>query len=66
MILALNLHANRQTHNNRKEDARLLYMMELASSRFGALVELRTFMAPKRDDFFAVDVRRHAAAQMNH
>ncbi len=46
--------------NNRKEDAQLLYTMVFASSRFGAVVELRTFVAPKRDDFFAADVSRNS------
>ena len=45
--------------NNRKKDARLLYIVALASSRFAALFELRTFMASKRDDFFAMDVICH-------
>ncbi len=36
-------------HNNRKEDARLLYIMVLASSRFAVFFELRAFMASKRD-----------------
>ena len=39
--------------NMRKKDARLLYIMVLASSRFAAFIELRTFMASNRDDFFA-------------
>ena len=38
--------------NTRKKDARLLYIMVLASSRLAALVELRTFMASKRDELF--------------
>jgi hypothetical protein len=48
--------------NNRKEDAHLLYIMVFASSWFAAPVELRTFIASKRDDFFAVDVIRHCFA----
>ncbi len=47
--------------NNRKEDAHLLYVTVFASSCFAAPVELRTFIASKRDDFFAVDVMRHFA-----
>lgn len=38
--------------NNRKKEAQLLYTMEFASSRFAALIELRTFMASKRDGLF--------------
>jgi hypothetical protein len=45
--------------NTRKKYARLLYIMVLASSRFAAFIELRTFMASKRDDFFPQDVMRH-------
>ncbi len=45
--------------NNRKEDAHLLYFMVFASSCFAAPAELRTFIASKRDDFFAVDVIRN-------
>ena len=51
------------SHNNRKEDAQLLYIMEFASSRLPQAMELRPFICGKRDDFFAVDVRRHALAQ---
>jgi hypothetical protein len=42
----------KRTANNRKEDAQLLYTMVFASSRFAALIELRTFMASKRDELF--------------
>ncbi len=38
--------------NNEKRDARLLYIMVLASSRFANLIELRTFMLSKRDGLF--------------
>ncbi len=49
----------RTSDNNRKKDARLLYMMVLASSRLPRTMELRTFICGNRDDFFAVDVRRN-------
>ena len=51
--------------NNRKKDARLLYMMELASSRLPQALELCTFVSGNRDDFFAVDVMRHANQRSN-
>jgi hypothetical protein len=43
-------------YNNRKKDARSLYMMELASSRLPQALELRAFVGGNRDDRFAVDV----------
>lgn len=46
-------------YNNRKKDAQLLYIMVFASSHFAALVELRAFIASKRDDFFANHVKRN-------
>ena len=49
--------------NNRKKDARLLYIMEFASSRFAALIELCTFMASKRDELFCG--RRYAQAKIH-
>ncbi len=52
--------ASQRTDNNRKEDAHLLYIMVFASSCFAAPIELRTSIASKRGDFFAVDVRRNA------
>ncbi len=42
--------------NNRKKDARLLYMIELASSRFAASWMPCNIFSGKRDNFFAVDV----------
>ena len=38
--------------NNRKKDAHHGTHFEFASSHFAALVELRTFMASKRDELF--------------
>ncbi len=48
--------------NNRKEDARLLYMMELASSRLPWSGCFATIYNGNRDDFFARDVRRNFTA----
>ncbi len=48
--------------NNRKKDARLLYMMELASSRLPRAMELCTFVGGNRDDFFLQDVMRNCFA----
>ncbi len=38
--------------NTRKKDARLLYIMKFASSRFAALIKVCSFIASKWDDFF--------------
>ena len=47
--------------NNRKKDAPYYICKVVASSRLPQGLELRTFMSGNRDDFFAVDVIRHAA-----
>jgi hypothetical protein len=47
--------------NNRKEDAQLLYMMVLASSRLPLYHGyFAKFICSNRDGFSAVDVMRHA------
>ncbi len=51
--------------NNRKNDAHHGTYIGFASSRFAAPIELRTFIASKRDDFFAVDVMRNAPPSLN-
>ena len=49
--------------NNRKKDAHHGTYMEFAPSRLLRAMELRTFVGGNQDDFFAVDVRRHATGR---